>query len=144
MIIFWYSDFIYLLLYILFVLLYSSRGSCGKYMGVGYHSLLQWIMFCQLSPTTHPSWVALHTWPIASRHHQYNGHKLGQTLGDGEEKGGLPYCSSWGCKKSDMTGWLNNTHLHILALPLPLCNSPQSYLRGYVPGFSSQHTPNKT
>ena len=44
---------------------------------LGYHSLLQWIMFCQLSPMTHPSWVALHTWPIASWHHQCNGHELG-------------------------------------------------------------------
>ena len=29
-------------------------------------------------------------------HHQFNGHKLGQTLGDGEGRGGLACCSPWG------------------------------------------------
>ena len=29
-------------------------------------------------------------------HHQCNGHELGQTLGDGEEQGGLACCSPWG------------------------------------------------
>ena len=29
-------------------------------------------------------------------HHQYNGHELGQTLGDGEGQGGLVCCSPWG------------------------------------------------
>ena len=37
-------------------------------------------------------------------HHRCNGHKLGQTLGDGERQGGLACCSPWGCKESDMTG----------------------------------------
>jgi len=41
-------------------------------------------------------------------HHQCNGHELGQTLGDGEEQGGLACCSPWGLKEWDMTGWLNN------------------------------------
>ena len=36
-------------------------------------------------------------------HHQLNGHELGQTLGDGEEKGGPEYCSSCGHKKSAVT-----------------------------------------
>ena len=29
-------------------------------------------------------------------HHQFNGHELGQTLGDGEGQGGLPCCRTWG------------------------------------------------
>ena len=41
---------------------------------------------------------------IAGWHHRYNGHELGQTLGDGEGKGGLSCCSPWGCKESDTTG----------------------------------------
>ena len=41
-------------------------------------------------------------------HHQCHGHELGQTLGDGEEQGGLGCCSPWGCKVSDMIAWLNN------------------------------------
>ena len=31
-------------------------------------------------------------------HHQFNGHELGQTLGDGEGQG----CSPWGYKESGM------------------------------------------
>ena len=31
---------------------------------------------------------------------QFNGHELGQTLGDGEGQGGLACCSPWGCKES--------------------------------------------
>ena len=41
-------------------------------------------------------------------HHQFNGHELGQTLGDGEGQGSLACYSPWGCKESDMTWWLNN------------------------------------
>ena len=40
--------------------------------------------------------------------HRFNGHKLGQTLGDGEGQGDLAYCSPWGRKESYMTGGLNN------------------------------------
>ena len=29
-------------------------------------------------------------------HHQFNGHELGQTPGDGERQGSLPCCSPWG------------------------------------------------
>ena len=36
-------------------------------------------------------------------HHQFNGHELGQTLGDDEGKGGLAYCSPWGHKEWDTT-----------------------------------------
>ena len=36
-------------------------------------------------------------------HHRFNGHELGQTLGDGEEQRGLVCCSPWGRKESDMT-----------------------------------------
>ena len=35
--------------------------------------------------------------------HQFNGHELGQTLGDGEGQGNLVCCSPWGSKESDMT-----------------------------------------
>ena len=41
-----------------------------------------------------------------------NGHKLGQTWGDGEGQGGLACCSPWGSKKSDVTGQLNNPTVH--------------------------------
>ena len=36
-------------------------------------------------------------------HHQLNGNEFEQTLRDSEGQGSLAWCSSWGCKKSDMT-----------------------------------------
>ena len=41
-------------------------------------------------------------------YHKFNGHELGQTLGDGEGQGGPVCCSPWGHKESDMTERLNN------------------------------------
>ena len=41
-------------------------------------------------------------------HHWLNGHESEQTPGDSEGQGSLACCSSWGCKESEMTGWLNN------------------------------------
>ena len=40
--------------------------------------------------------------------HQYNGHELGQTPGDGEEQGGLACYRPRGHEESDITGQLNN------------------------------------
>ena len=41
-------------------------------------------------------------------HHQPNGHKFEQTLGDNEGKGSLAHFSPWGHKELDMTEQLNN------------------------------------
>ena len=43
---------------------------------------------------------------MAGWHHQYNGHELGETSGDGEGQGGTwtVCCSPWGQKELDMTG----------------------------------------
>ena len=51
----------------LFVFLYSSWGSHGKYPGVVCHSLLQWITFCQNSSLwpVHLGWPCM-AWLIAS------------------------------------------------------------------------------
>ena len=38
----------------------------------------------------------------------FNGHELGQTLGDSEGQGSMACCSPWVCKESDMTQRLNN------------------------------------
>ena len=46
-------------------------------------------------------------------HHWLNGHGFGWTLGVGDGQGGLACCSLWGCKKLDMTEWLNWTELKI-------------------------------
>ena len=37
------------------------------------------------------------------RHHQCNGHELGQTPGDGEGQVGVACCSPWAHKESDTT-----------------------------------------
>ena len=47
---------------------------------------------------------------MAGWHHRYNGHELEQTLGHGEEQGGLACCRPWGHKESDTTGQLNNSN----------------------------------
>ena len=45
----------------------------------------------------------------AGWHHQWNGHELGQTLGDGEGQEGLTCFSPWSCKELDTSEWLNWT-----------------------------------
>ena len=35
-------------------------------------------------------------------HHQLNGHKFEQTLGDDEGQGSQVWCSPWGCTESNM------------------------------------------
>ena len=47
---------------------------------------------------------------VVAWHHQLNGHGFGWTLGVGDGQGGLVYCSSRGCKESDMTERLNWTN----------------------------------
>ena len=43
--------------------------------------------------------------------HGINEHEHGQTLGDGEGRGGLACCSPWSRKELEMTGWLNNNNI---------------------------------
>ena len=45
---------------------------------------------------------------MAGQHHQFNGHEIGQTLGDSDGQGGLVCCSPLGHKESDTTWRLNN------------------------------------
>ena len=47
---------------------------------------------------------------MARWHHQCNGHKLEQILGDCEGQGDLVCCSPWGHEESDMTGQLNDNN----------------------------------
>ena len=44
-------------------------------------------------------------------HHQLNAHGFGWTLGVDDGQGSLACCSSWGCKESDTTEWLNWSEL---------------------------------
>ena len=43
-------------------------------------------------------------------HHWFNGHELGQALGDGEGQGSLVCCSTWDCEELYSTWWLNNSN----------------------------------
>ena len=47
------------------------------------------------------------------RHHQFNGHELGQTPGDSEGQGDLACYSPWGHKESDTTERLH-FHFHFV------------------------------
>ena len=44
---------------------------------------------------------------MAGWHHRLDGHEFGLTPRVGDGQGGLEYCSSRGCKESDMTERLN-------------------------------------
>ena len=46
---------------------------------------------------------------MAGWHHRLKGQDFGWTPGFGDGRGGLACCSSWGCKESDTTEWLNWT-----------------------------------
>jgi len=53
--------------------------------------------------TTEEEMVGWHPW--------LDGHEFEQAPGVGDRQGSLACCSPWGCKKSDMTEWLNWTEL---------------------------------
>ena len=63
-------------------------------------------------------------------HHQLNEHGFGWTLGvcDGQE--GLACCSSWGCKESETTEWLNWTELNS---PIIVVQSRQRHAQRQTP-----------
>ena len=46
---------------------------------------------------------------MAGWHYRLNGHGFRWIPGVGDRQGGLACCSSWGCKESDTTEWLNWT-----------------------------------
>ena len=47
-------------------------------------------------------------------HHRLNGPGFGWTPGDADGQRGLACCSSWGCRESDTTEWLNWTELNLV------------------------------
>ena len=60
-------------------------------------------------------------------HHQLNGHGFGWTPGVGDGQGGLAFCSSWGCKESDITERLNWTELNAMAIFINTWVSTQTH-----------------
>ena len=63
-------------------------------------------------------WVHLELYlEMAGRHHRLNEHGFGWTPGVGDGQGCLVCCSSWGCKESDTTEWLNWTENSISYIP---------------------------
>ena len=79
-------------------------------------------------------------------HHQFNGHELGQTPGDGEEQGSLECCSPWGLRKSDMTWRLNNSHSWniLLIFSWYFFHLYLTILHGISSGKYSRHSFNST
>ena len=51
---------------------------------------------------------------MAGWHHRLDGREFEWTPGDGDGQGALACCSSWRCKESDTTEWLNLTELNWL------------------------------
>ena len=51
---------------------------------------------------------------MVGRHHQFNGHELGQTLGDGEGQGSMACYNPWGHGELDMTWPPDNTNVERL------------------------------
>ena len=56
---------------------------------------------------------------MAGWHHGLDGCESEWTPGDGDEKGGLACCDSWGRKESDMTELLSWTELKAILKPFP-------------------------
>ena len=61
-------------------------------------------------------------------HHQLNGQKFEQALGDGEGQGSLACCSPWGHKELDTTEPLNNKAKTVTAW-LGSSDSPAVFIR---------------
>ena len=57
-------------------------------------------------------------------HHQFNGHELGQTPGDGDGQGSLACCSPCCREELDMTWWLNNQRVDAKDLFINVTLSP--------------------
>ena len=58
---------------------------------------------------------------IVGWHQWFNGHGLGQPVGDGEGQGGLACCSPWSPKESYTTGQLNQQDVFLIFLVFILC-----------------------
>ena len=50
-------------------------------------------------------------------HHQFSGHGIWWTPGDGDGQGGLACCGSWGHKESDRLNWTELTEIWKNSLP---------------------------
>ena len=74
---------------------------------------------------------------IVGWHHRLDGHGFEWTPGVGDGRGGLACCSSWGCKESDTTEWLNWTEprskdLYLQGLPEPIYHNHMHIVCVYV------------
>ena len=71
---------------------------------------------------------------MAGWHPWFNGHEFEQTPEDGEGQGSVTSYSSWGCKESDHTEWLNNNKFISDSLWPCGCLPPGSCNHGNFPG----------
>ena len=65
-------------------------------------------------------------------HHQLNGYKCEQTLGDSEGPGSLACCSPWGCKESGTTLVTEQQPCFFPSVSILICmiNCPLSLAQG--------------
>ena len=69
-------------------------------------SLEKTLMLGKIRGRRRRRWQRMRCWVASS----FNWHEFEQSLGESEEQGSLVYCSPRGCKKSDMTEWLNSNN----------------------------------
>ena len=82
---------------------------------------------------------------MVGQHHRFNGHELGQTLGGGEEQGGLAFCSPWGCKELDTAcdsrPLFTKSSKFLFGKRNNRTEGPRSYLLSFLsPGLSEEPT----
>ena len=66
-------------------------------------------------------------------HHWLDGHEFEQALGVGDGQWSLVSYSSWGCKESDMTEWLNWTELNWIRMEFLSCETSScSHMALYI------------
>ena len=77
-----------------------------------HNSMKLWAMRCP-DPDAGKDWRQKETRTaedeMVGQHHQFNGHELGQTLGDSQGQGGLVCGSPWGHKETGLSGWTTTT-----------------------------------
>ena len=102
-------------------------------------------------PDTGKDWVREDKWTTEDEmvgwHYRHNGHGFGWTPKVGDGQGGLACCTSWGCKESDMTEWLNWIELNLSqaswlmmsqSIPHIEKNSLEKYEEWWMVGFSKE------
>ena len=100
-----------------------------------YFGYLMWIADSLEDPDTGKDWrqkaKSVAEDEIIGYNHWFNGHELGQILGDREGQGGLECCSPWCRKKPDMIWWLNNKYARNF-MPYTIHSTKAWWIKAFV------------